>query len=204
MKISRTVLATVLLFVLASVFPAGWSLAQEKTVNIIEESLEDAFLGANPEKVRTDRGKGTGVTAMESRRDTRPSDIERLGILMDDTRIKVVRNAGALKKAGPGPYVVAVYRTGAAISPKPSRIAWEKITGVVAAGEAPEVVVSSPGSIFDINGNSYILSETEEGIALGFVTNGRKSSILIGTTEGSFITADGYVCRVKRYREGLK
>lgn len=179
----------------------SWSPAEEKKPNVIEQSLEDAFLGANPEKVKAAREKEMELAALESQRRAKLSDSERLGTLMDDTRIKIVKNAEALKN-GPRPYIIAVYSTGTAVSPKPSRIAWEKINGVVTAGEAPQVVVSSPGSVFEINGSSYILTEAENGISLTFVTNGRKNTIVVGTTEGTFITADGYVCRVKRYQEG--
>ena len=190
----------ILSLLVLALFPAVL-MAQEKKPNDIGQSLEDAFLGANPEKVKAAREKAAETAALESQKRARLSDSERLGALKDDARIKVVRNAEALK-SGNRPYIIAVYNTRTAVSPKPSRIAWEKISGVVAAGDAPEAVVSSPGSVFDINGSSYILAEAENGIVLTFVSSGRKNTIVIGTMEGSFITADGYVCRVKRYQEG--
>jgi len=184
-------------------FPSLW--AQQN--NVVEQSLEDAFLGANPEKAKTAAGEVDGkkkaaVASAVPAKQSVLTDDQRLERLMGVTASKSVKGLEALK--GPArPFVVAAFSTGAPVVSKAARIAWDKISGVVTSNDnQPEIIATLPGNIFEVNGSSYMLSEGENGILLTFVTNARKNTILIGTVEGAFITADGYVCRVKRYEEG--
>jgi len=189
-----------LVFLITVVGGSSWAQQQQMNVSAAQQSLEDAFLGANPEKIKETRGK----TVSKEPVPPKPilTEAQRLERLMGVTASKGVKGADALK--GPArAFVIAAYNTGTPVVSKASRISWEKISGVVTAGNnQPEIIVTSPGGVFDINGSSYILSESEQGIALTFVTNSRKSTVVIGTMEGTFITADGYVCRVKRNEEG--
>lgn len=197
--------ATGILVLLVAVMgtPSLWAQQQG---NVVEKSLEDAFLGANPEKANapalsTADGGRTPVPGPAPAKQAL-SDGQRLEKLMGVTASKGMKGLEALR--GPArAFVIAVYDTGTPVVSKASRIAWDKISGVVTSnGNQPEIIATSPGNIFEVNGSSYVLSEGENGIALTFVTNARKNTILIGTVEGAFITADGYVCRVKRYEEG--
>jgi len=197
--------ATGILVLLVAVMGAPSLWAQQQG-NVVEKSLEDAFLGANPEKANaTAVSPSDGVrAAVSTATPAKPvlSDGQRLERLMGVTASKSVKGLEALK--GPArPFVVAAFSTGAPVVSKAARIAWDKISGVVTSNDnQPEIIATLPGNIFEVNGSSYMLSEGENGILLTFVTNARKNTILIGTVEGAFITADGYVCRVKRYEEG--
>lgn len=198
-------IATGILVLLVAVMGAPSLWAQQQG-NVVEKSLEDAFLGANPEKTNTPAASKAdeGRAAVSTATPAKPvlSDGQRLERLMGVTASKCIKGLETLK--GPArAFVVAAYSTGTPVVSKAARIAWEKISGVVTSnGNQPEIIATSPGDIFEVNGSSYMLSEGENGIVLTFVTNARKNTILIGTVEGAFITADGYVCRVKRYEEG--
>jgi len=197
----KELVSCVLVFLIAATGGSSWAQQQQVNASVAQQSLEDAFLGANPEKIKETREK---TVPKELAPPPKPvlTETQKLERLMGVTASKGIKGTDALK--GPArAFVIAAYSTGTPVVSKASRISWEKISGVVTAGNnQPEIIVTSPGGVFDINGSSYILSETEQGIALTFVTNSRKSTVVIGTMEGTFITADGYVCRVKRNEEG--
>lgn len=188
--------------------------AQQQPAQTAEQSLEEAFLGANPDKtvekpatvtIPATEVVGAPTTAQQaapsqpSQEKTIINEAQRIEKLMGVGMAKSVKGMETLKSHS-RPFVVAAYNTKAQVVMKASRIAWEKISSVVTSSDSmPEIIITAPNNIFEVNGSSYILLETEQGMALTFVSNSRKMTVLIGITEGAFITSDGYVCRVKRY-----
>ncbi len=98
--------------------------------------------------------------------------------------------------------VVAVYNTGEeGVVHKARQIVWSGVRALF-AGEVPSIrVVPMSGGTFDAGRTVYTIMNERDGFNVLYIPQkaARRVSLAFSGGEGTFLTPDGFVCRIKRY-----
>lgn len=175
----------------------------------VSSELEDAFL-EKPKGVKSQdtRGAPEGVTSDGAGKDRTPltegkkwqarlADILELpeAPLPEGLTLKMLETPGTR-------FIVAVYNTGEeGVVHRARQIAWSGVRALF-AGEVPLIhVVPVSGGIFSAGRTFYTIMNERDGFNVLYIPQkaARKVSLVFSGGEGTFLTPDGFVCRIKRY-----
>ncbi|MBP7528180.1 MAG: hypothetical protein KA801_09655 [Syntrophorhabdaceae bacterium] len=182
---------------------------QALSMRDVSSELEDAFL-EKPKAVKSQdtRGAPEGVTSDGAGKDRAPLTESKkwqarlAGILEipeaplpEGLTLKILETPGTR-------FIVAVYNTGEeGVVHKARQIVWPEIRALF-AGEVPLIhVVPVSGGTFGAGRTFYTITNERDGFNVLYIPQkaARKVSLAFSGGEGTFLTPDGFVCRIKRY-----
>lgn len=175
----------------------------------VSSELEDAFL-ERPKAVESQdtRGVPEGITSDGAGKDRTPLTEgkkwqAKLAGILDIPEAPLPEGLTLTLLETPGTrFIVAVYNTGEeGVVHKARQVVWSGVRTLF-AGEVPSIhIVPMSGGTFGAGRTFYTIINERDGFNVLYIPQktARKASLEFSGGEGTFLTPDGFVCRIKRY-----
>lgn len=175
----------------------------------VSSELEDAFL-ERPKAVKSQdtRGVAEGVASDGAGKDRMPLAEgkkwqTRLAGILEIPEAPLPEGLTLKLLEMPGTrFIVAVYNTGEeGVVHKARQVVWSGVRTLF-AGEVPSIhIVPISGGTFGAGKTFYTIINERDGFNVLYIPQkaARKASLVFSGGEGTFLTPDGFVCRIKRY-----
>jgi hypothetical protein len=171
----------------------------------MSSELEDAFLD-KPPALRGEGGITPGTASGGEKRFLTEGEKwqARLAVFLDmpaaplpeGLNLKLLETSGAR-------FVVAVFDTGEEdVVHRARQIAWPRVRALLARGAVPFVhIVPATGGTFSAGRTFYTIMNDKDGFNVFYIPqkSAKKASLTFSGEEGTFLTSDGFVCRIKRH-----
>lgn len=185
---------------------------QAMSVQGMSSELEEAFL----DKPKTVNGQDgpivPGGTTSGGGVKNKPAMTEgekwqaRLAAILDIPAAPLPEGLNLKMLEAPGTrFIVAVFDTGEkGVVQKARQIAWPRVRTLF-SGVTPLIhIVPVSGGTFSAGRTFYTVMNEKDGFNVIYIPQKatRKASLVFSGAEGSLLTPDGFVCRIKRYTPG--
>lgn len=193
------------LFAICICLYAHSGLSETMSIKGMSSELEDAFLD-KPQAVKSD---GRMVPEADpERKQLSLTEGERwqtrLAAILDMPAAPSPEGLNLKLLEAPGAkFIVAVFDTGEeGVVHRAKQIAWPRVTVLFAGGAIPLLhIVPATGGTFSAGSTFYTIMGDKEGFNVFYIPHrsAKKVSLTFPGEEGTFLTPDGFVCRIKRH-----